>query len=63
MRSNYTCARSGPKHRPASVDALFAGHTLPKSQRALGELREYIRGLELIKDAALKAAKEKGNNA
>lgn len=34
--------------RPASVDALFAGHTLPKSKPALDEVREYIRGLERI---------------
>lgn len=46
MRSNYTCARSGPKHRPAAVDALFAGRDLPKSKAALNEVREYIRGLE-----------------
>ena len=45
--------------RPAAVDALFAGHTLPKSKAALDEVREYIRGLEMIKEAALKAAKEK----
>ena len=45
--------------RPAAVDALFAGHTLPKSKAALDEVREYIRGLERIKEAALKAAKEK----
>jgi len=32
--------------RPAAVDALFAGHTLPKSKAALDEVREYIRGLE-----------------
>ena len=38
--------------RPAAVDALFAGHTLPKSKPALDEVREYIRGLERIKDAA-----------
>lgn len=38
--------------RPASVDALFAGHTLPKSKAALDEVREYIRGLERIKEAA-----------
>ena len=49
--------------RPAAVDALFAGHTLPKSQKALGELREYIRGLERIKEAALRAAKDKEDNA
>ena len=46
MRSNYTCARSGPKHRPAAVDALFAGRDLPKSKPALDEVRAYIRGLE-----------------
>ncbi len=51
MRSNYTCARSGPKHRPASVDALFAGHALPKSKPALDEVREYIRGLERRDDS------------
>lgn len=34
--------------RPASVDALFAGRTLPKSKAALDEVREYIRGLERI---------------
>lgn len=45
--------------RPAAVDALFAGHTLPKSKAALDEVREYIRGMERIKEAALKAAKEK----
>ena len=32
--------------RPAAVDALFAGHTLPKSKAALDEVREYIKGLE-----------------
>ena len=31
--------------RPAAVDALFAGHTLPKSKAALDEVREYIRDL------------------
>lgn len=40
--------------RPSAVDALFAGHTLPKNKAALDELREYIRGLERIKEAALK---------
>ena len=44
--------------RPASVDALFAGRALPKSKAALDEVREYIKGLEVIKEAALKAAKE-----
>ena len=44
--------------RPAAVDALFAGHALPKSKAALDEVREYIKGLERIKEAALKAAKE-----
>lgn len=34
--------------RPAAVDALFAGHSLPKNQKALGEIREYIKGLERI---------------
>ena len=33
-------------NRPASVDALFAGHALPKSKDALDEVREYILGLE-----------------
>lgn len=32
--------------RPAAVDTLFASRELPKSQKALGEIREYIRGLE-----------------
>ena len=49
--------------RPASVDALFAGHTLPKSKAALDEVREYIKGLERIKEAALRAAKDKEDNA
>ena len=38
--------------RPAAVDALFAGHTLPKSKAALDEVREHIRGLERIARAA-----------
>jgi hypothetical protein len=42
------------------VNALFAGHALPKSKAALDEVREYIRGLERIKEAALKAAQESG---
>lgn len=46
-------------NRPPAVNALFAGHTLPKSKAALDEVREYIRGMERIKDAALKAVKEK----
>lgn len=32
--------------RPAAVDALFAGQSLPRTQRSLGEIREYIKMLE-----------------
>lgn len=38
--------------RPPAVDALFAGRTLPKSKAALDEVREYIKGLERIKDGS-----------
>ncbi|GEB79740.1 hypothetical protein DDE01_11550 [Desulfovibrio desulfuricans] len=44
--------------RPASVDALFAGHTLPKSKAALDSVRRYILMLEesnrLLEKAAVK---------
>lgn len=33
-------------HRPPAVNALFAGHNLPRRKAALDQIREYIKHLE-----------------
>ena len=33
-------------HRPPAVNALFAGHSLPRRKMALDQIREYIKHLE-----------------
>ena len=33
-------------HRPPAVNALFAGHSLPRRKAALDQIREYIEHLE-----------------
>ena len=33
-------------HRPPAVNALFAGHNLPRRKMALDQIREYIKHLE-----------------